>query len=154
MNWFVRCTRLALAVLVATFGLAVGGASSAFAGEINYGKVGDPIHLVVGYQPYYTESWSGVVMQPMKFYEKYLPKGSTVEFSIGLQGAVIVNAMLAGKQDIGTWETCRPSSRQPNRMSRIFVLLRQQAWASINAISFLQGRTPLILPISKMPSNG
>jgi len=101
MNWFDRCTRLALAVLVATFGLAVGGASSAFAGENNYGKVGDPIHLVVGYQPYYTESWSGVVMQPMKFYEKYLPKGSTVEFSIGLQGAVIVNAMLAGKQDIG-----------------------------------------------------
>src|SRR3569832_1218877 len=101
MNWFDRCTRLALAVLVATFGLAVGGASSAFAGENNYGKVGDPIHLVVGYQPYYTESWPGVVMQPMKFYEKYLPKGSTVEFSIGLQGAVIVNAMLAGKQDIG-----------------------------------------------------
>nr|WP_281166672.1 NrtA/SsuA/CpmA family ABC transporter substrate-binding protein [Thiobacillus thioparus] len=75
--------------------------SSAFAGENSYGKVGDPIHLVIGYQPYYTESWSGVVMQPMKFYEKYLPKGSTVEFSIGLQGAVIVNAMLAGKQDIG-----------------------------------------------------
>ncbi len=37
----------------------------------------------------------------MKFYEKYLPKGSTVKFSNGLQGAVIVNAMLAGKQDIG-----------------------------------------------------
>lgn len=101
MNWFDRCICLALAVLVATFGLAVGGASSAFAGEKSYGKVGDPIHLVVGYQPYYTESWSGVVMKPMKFYEKYLPKGSTVEFSIGLQGAVIVNAMLAGKQDIG-----------------------------------------------------
>lgn len=101
MNWFDRCICLALAGLVATFGLTVGGASSAFAGENNYGKVGDPIHLVVGYQPYYTESWSGVVMLPMKFYEKYLPKGSTVEFSIGLQGAVIVNAMLAGKQDIG-----------------------------------------------------
>lgn len=100
-NWLDRCTCLALAALVATFGLTVGSVSSAFAGENNYGKVGDPIHLVVGYQPYYTESWSGVVMQPMKFYEKYLPKGSTVEFSIGLQGAVIVNAMLAGKQDIG-----------------------------------------------------
>ncbi|MES2370078.1 ABC transporter substrate-binding protein [Thiobacillus thioparus] len=101
MNWFDRCIGLALAVLVATFGLTVGNVSSAFAGENSYGKVGDPIHLVIGYQPYYTESWSGVVMQPMKFYEKYLPKGSTVEFSIGLQGAVIVNAMLAGKQDIG-----------------------------------------------------
>lgn len=100
-KWFDRCTRLALATTVATFGLAVGSASTVFAGENNYGKVGEPIHLTVGYQPYYTESWSGVVMQPMKFYEKYLPKGSTVKFSVGLQGAVIVNAMLAGKQDIG-----------------------------------------------------
>ncbi len=68
---------------------------------LNFGKPGEPVHLVVGYQPYYTESWSGVVMRAKKFYEKYLPKGSTVEFQIGLQGAIIVNNMLAGKQDIG-----------------------------------------------------
>lgn len=68
---------------------------------LNFGKPGEPVHLVVGYQPYYTESWSGVVMRDKKFYEKYLPKGSTVEFQIGLQGAIIVNNMLAGKQDIG-----------------------------------------------------
>lgn len=40
-------------------------------------------------------------MRDKKFYEKYLPKGSTVDFAIGLQGAIIVNAMLAGKQHIG-----------------------------------------------------
>ena len=57
--------------------------------------------LVVGYQPYYTQAWSGVVMRGKKFYEKYLPKGSKVEFQIGLQGAIIVNNMLAGKQHIG-----------------------------------------------------
>ena len=57
--------------------------------------------LVVGYQPYYTQAWSGVVMRGKKFYEKYLPKGSEVEFQIGLQGAIIVNNMLAGKQNIG-----------------------------------------------------
>ncbi len=56
---------------------------------------------MIGYQPYYTESWSGVVMRSKKFYEKYLPKGSKVEFQIGLQGAIIVNNMLAGKQHIG-----------------------------------------------------
>lgn len=67
----------------------------------DYGKPGDPIHLVVGYQPYYTESWSGVVMRGKELWKKYLPKGSTVEFQIGLQGAIIVNAMLAGKEDIG-----------------------------------------------------
>ncbi len=33
--------------------------------------------------------------------KKYLPAGSTVEFQIGLQGAIVVNTMLAGKQHIG-----------------------------------------------------
>src|SRR5215471_12049775 len=67
----------------------------------DYGKQGEPIELVVGYQPYYTESWSGVIMRDKKFYEKYLPKGSNVSFQIGLQGAIIVNGMLAGKVDLG-----------------------------------------------------
>jgi sulfonate transport system substrate-binding protein len=83
--------------------LAAGGLLSglAVAGDLDFGKPGEPVHLVVGYQPYYTQSWSGVVMRGKKFYEKYLPKGSTVEFQIGLQGAIIVNAMLAGKEHIG-----------------------------------------------------
>jgi len=76
-------------------------ASSVLAADIDYGKPGTPVKLVVGFQPYYTESWSGVVMKGKKFYEKYLPKGSQVEFQIGLQGAIIVNSMLAGKQHIG-----------------------------------------------------
>lgn len=71
------------------------------AAELDFGKVGEPVELVVGYQPYYTEAWSGVVMRDQKLFEKYLPKGSTVKFEIGLQGSVIVNAMLAGKQHIG-----------------------------------------------------
>jgi len=56
---------------------------------------------VVGYQPFYSQSWSGIVVRGRKLYEKYLPKGSTVDFEVGLQGAVIVNAMLAGKEHIG-----------------------------------------------------
>ena len=97
-NWWTRATQSTLFVSL----LALQGVpSSAIAGELEYGKVGQPVNLVVGYQPYYTESWSGVVMKDKKFYEKYLPKGSTVEFSVGLQGAIIVNAMLAGKQHIG-----------------------------------------------------
>lgn len=71
------------------------------AADIDYGKPGTPVKLVVGYQPYYTQSWSGVVMRGKKFYEKYLPKGSEVEFQVGLQGAIIVNNMLAGKQHVG-----------------------------------------------------
>ena len=46
------------------------------AADIDFGKAGEPVKLVVGYQPYYTESWSGVIMRSKKFYEKYLPKGS------------------------------------------------------------------------------
>src|SRR3954471_15179309 len=85
-----------LAALAALF-----AASAALAADIDFGKPGTPVKLVVGYQPYYTESWSGLVMRGKKFYEKYLPKGSEVEFQVGLQGAIIVNNMLAGKQHIG-----------------------------------------------------
>jgi len=93
---------IGLAALIATIGItATGFVSTASAAELDFGKVGEPINLVVGYQPYYTEAWSGVVMKGLKLYEKYLPKGSTVEFQIGLQGGIIVNAMLAGKQHIG-----------------------------------------------------
>src|SRR6266581_6226486 len=73
----------------------------AFAADIDYGQPGTPVKLVVGYQPYYTQAWSGMVMRGKKFYEKYLPKGSEVEFQVGLQGAIIVNNLLAGKQHIG-----------------------------------------------------
>ena len=96
--------RAAVAGFAATVGLGLTVATlatPAVAGDLEYGKPGEAVNLVVGYQPYFTESWSGVVMRGKKLYEKYLPKGSTVEFSVGLQGAVIVNAMLAGKQHIG-----------------------------------------------------
>ncbi len=87
--------------VLAAIGFTSGSYTSVTAAELDYGEIGDPINLVVGYQPYYTEAWSGVVMKGMKLYEKYLPEGSTVEFQIGLQGGIIVNAMLAGKQHIG-----------------------------------------------------
>ena len=97
---FLSIKKQSLKVLLAGV-VGLGSIPLSFADNIDYGKVGSPINLVVGYQPYYTESWSGVVMRGKKFYEKYLPKGSTVEFQVGLQGAIIVNNMLAGKQQIG-----------------------------------------------------
>lgn len=69
--------------------------------EVDFGKKGEPVNLVVGYQPYYSEAWSGVVVNGKELWKKYLPKGSTVEFQVGLQGAVIVNAMTGEKQYIG-----------------------------------------------------
>ncbi len=88
-------TLSSLATLLVTTDLAGAAATK------DYGKPGEPIELVVGYQPYYTESWTGVVMRDKQFYEKYLPKGSKVTFQVGLQGAIIVNGMLAGKVDVG-----------------------------------------------------
>ncbi|MEO7337586.1 MAG: ABC transporter substrate-binding protein [Caldimonas sp.] len=95
------CSASRAARLAALAGLAAAFLVPAVAADKDYGKPGSPLNLSIGYQPYYTESWSGIVMRGKKLYEKYLPKGSTVEFSVWLQGAVIVNAMLAGKQDIG-----------------------------------------------------
>src|SRR4030088_3336084 len=96
MNKLQRILHLLCATAAAVM---LGG--TAQAADINFGKPGEPVELVVGYQPYYTQSWSGVIMRGKKFYEKYLPAGSKVEFQIGLQGAIIVNNMLAGKQHIG-----------------------------------------------------
>ena len=90
--------QFAAAAVAALVGMGIAAPAMA---QQNYGKPGEPVKLVVGYQPYYTQAWSGVVMRGKKFYEKYLPKGSEVEFQIGLQGAIIVNNMLAGKQHIG-----------------------------------------------------
>ena len=70
-------------------------------GAAGSGSPGEPVHLSVGYQPYYSEAWSGVVMNGLGLWKKYLPAGSTVEFNVGLQGAIVVNAMLAGKEQIG-----------------------------------------------------
>ena len=91
--------QFAVAAIAAAFGASI--AFAAVAADVDYGKPGAAVKLVVGYQPYYTQSWSGVVMRGKKFYENYLPKGSEVEFQIGLQGAIIVNNMLAAKQHIG-----------------------------------------------------
>src|SRR6202047_440938 len=89
-----------LAFVIFAAGL-LGAAPVRAAAEKDYGKQGDAIDLVIGYQPYYTESWSGLIMRDKKFYEKYLPKGSTINPQVGLKGAIIVNGILAGKVDIG-----------------------------------------------------
>src|SRR5580704_11637319 len=92
---------LLFGALTFTAASILSAAPACAAEEKDYGKQNDPIDLVVGYQPYYTESWSGLIMRGKQYYEKYLPKGSNVTFQVGLQGAIIVNQMIAGKQDIG-----------------------------------------------------
>jgi sulfonate transport system substrate-binding protein len=61
----------------------------------------EPVNLTVGYQPYDTISYSAAVIRALELWKKYLPAGSQVEFQGALQGSIIVNNMLAGKQQIG-----------------------------------------------------
>lgn len=69
--------------------------------EMNFGKPGDPVHLVIAHPCCYTEVWSIFANHGKELWKKHLPPGSTVEYLIGLQGAVVVNQMLAGKAHIG-----------------------------------------------------
>ena len=64
-------------------------------------QAAEPVNLTVGYQPYDTISYSAVVIRGLELWKKHLPAGSTVDFQAALQGAIIVNAMLADKQQIG-----------------------------------------------------
>jgi len=82
----------------AAFVLASGGPVDA---KVGFGKPGEKVDLVIGYQPYYTESWSGVVINGKDLWKKHLPKGSSAKFEIGLQGSVIVGKLLGEKNHIG-----------------------------------------------------
>src|SRR6266581_2805707 len=70
---------------------------------LDAGNVGaaEPVKLTVGYQPYDTISYSAVVIRALEPWKKNLPPGSEVEFQSALQGSIIVNQMLANKQQIG-----------------------------------------------------
>jgi len=94
----IQRSRLGLAAAFSVTALAVPFSAEA---TVDFGKKGEPVKLVVGYQPYYTESWSGVVVNAKELWKKHLPAGSSAEFQIGLQGAIIVNAMTGEKQHIG-----------------------------------------------------
>jgi NitT/TauT family transport system substrate-binding protein len=61
----------------------------------------EPVKLTVGYQPYDTISYSAAVIRATEMWKKYLPPGSEVEFQAALQGSIIVNQMIAGKEQIG-----------------------------------------------------
>lgn len=84
-----------------TIAVAVALAPLTASAGVDFGKRGEAVDLVIGYQPYYTESWTGVVNNGKSFWKNHLPAGSTAEFQVGLQGSVIVNAMAGEKQHIG-----------------------------------------------------
>jgi len=83
-NFFVTLCSLALSVFVGSQALAA-----------------VPEKIVVGYQPFDTISYSAIIIQDKQLWKKYLPEGIEIEWQAALQGSIIVNAMLADKQQIG-----------------------------------------------------
>ncbi len=102
MTLIVRAMVLMIAVLVA--GTLLAGPAAA---EKEYKPLpakqekGQPVNIRIYHQPYYTQSWSSSVMKNKEFWKKYLPPGSTVTYEIALQGALAVNAIVAGKAEYG-----------------------------------------------------
>ena len=75
-----------LVVALTTILTAAGCAAVGNIGGNNIVSDGGAVHLTVGYQPYYTEAWSGLVMRGKEFWKKYLPNGSTVDFQVACRG--------------------------------------------------------------------
>jgi len=96
MTMFVRFMCGAAIALVLSLGFAPVATA-----KVGFGKPGEKVDLVIGYQPYYTESWSGVVINGKGLWKKHLPAGSSAKFEIGLQGSVIVGKLLGEKNHIG-----------------------------------------------------
>jgi NitT/TauT family transport system substrate-binding protein len=66
-----------------------------------FGKIGDPVTLTIGYQPYGTIHWTATVNKQAQLLEKYLPPGSRVVWFRALSGPLISNNMYAGRNQFG-----------------------------------------------------
>jgi NitT/TauT family transport system substrate-binding protein len=69
--------------------------------EGKFGKVGDPVTLTIGYQPYCTPYWTSSINKQAQIWAKYLPRGSKLVWFRSLSGPLINNNMYAGKNQFG-----------------------------------------------------
>src|SRR3989441_1361627 len=96
-----RVIACSVALLVAVVGPGLAFAEEEYEPLPAQQEKGQPVNIRVYHQPYYTQSWSSSVMKNKELWKKYLPPGSTVTFEIALQGALAVNAIVAGKAEDG-----------------------------------------------------
>ncbi|MEO5766250.1 MAG: ABC transporter substrate-binding protein [Casimicrobiaceae bacterium] len=80
----------------------VGAALCAFVLVSNH-AVAEPVKISIGYQPWWSGGVSAVVIRGLgpALWSKFLPADVEVDFQASPQGPVIINNMLAGKQQIG-----------------------------------------------------
>ena len=60
-----------------------------------------PVQISTNYWLAWTGAWDTVIMKETKLWEKWLPKGSTVQWKRNLQGPPVITDMVANKQNIG-----------------------------------------------------
>lgn len=62
---------------------------------------GEPAAISTNYWLAWTGAWDTVVLKEARLWEKWLPKGSTVQWKRNLQGPPVITDLVAGKQQIG-----------------------------------------------------
>ncbi|MEK6672802.1 MAG: substrate-binding domain-containing protein [Nitrospirota bacterium] len=69
--------------------------------QAKFGKVGEPVTITIGYQPYCLQCQTANINKQAKLWMKHFPKGSKVEWFRSLSGPLINNNMLAEKNMFG-----------------------------------------------------
>ena len=92
-TWRVLLALLALATGIALANRGVAGGSP-LAPDVRF-------TLRVGYQPYFAEAWSGVLVRALKLHTQHLPRDVAVDFKVGMTGAgALVAALRRGDVDL------------------------------------------------------
>ena len=66
-----------------------------------FGKAGEPINLVVGFQPYYVLTWTAAIARDKGYWRARLPAGSRVELNVAIRGPALAAAMRDARLHIG-----------------------------------------------------
>lgn len=92
-----RARRLAGAAIRLAIVLFIAGSSGGQAATPSLGRPGEPIRLVVGFNPYFAPAWTLAILEGKALWKKYLPAGSRVDLEIGVRGPAIAGALAAGQ---------------------------------------------------------
>jgi len=82
-----------LLIFCATLGAA---ASIAWAAALPLGRPGEPIRLVVGFNPYMAPSSTLAIVLGKELWKRHLPPGSRVDLELGIRGPVLADLLRRG----------------------------------------------------------
>ena len=115
MNYFLK--RIAVWALV---GLGLAAANKAQAADLDYGKLGQPIHLAVGYQPYFSEIMDrGRRERPSAMEEVPAGRLDRSNLASACRDRSSSTPCSQAKRASAISATCPPSSKQPSATSPI-----------------------------------